>query len=300
MDTERSEQLWAEEADERVRYGRGFHWVESPVVQEYLNRNATGDPAQNWIAHSVDRWLSEVPEPRVLSLGCGGGVFERNLLGVLPRAHVTGMDFSAGAIALARQRASEAGCNIEYHVADLNVIDLPRDSFDVVFASGALHHIHELDRLLLQIRDSLSENGFLIASEYVGPNQLQWIPAQVKAINELLALLPLRYKRRVSAPSEFKLLFLGPSPIEEMNRNDPTEAVHSEDIVPLVRKYFHMVEFKPLGGTILHMMMQDIIGNFQPGNDADDCMMRLICQLESTMVSSGQLGSDFAYFVARK
>lgn len=300
MNTEQSEQLWADEADERIRYGRGFHWVESPIVQQYLNRNATGDPAQNWIAHSVSRWLEGNAAPRVLSLGCGGGVFERDLLGLIPQGRVVGMDFSAGAIDLAKQRAAEFGLSIEYRVADLNVSELEREAFDVVFASGALHHIHELERLLLQSRDCLSTNGFLIASEYVGPNQLQWSEVQVQAINDILELLPSRYKRRISAPTEFKLSFLGPSSVEEMNRNDPTEAVHSEDIVPLVRKIFRMVEFKPIGGTILHMMLQDIVGNFQPGNDADECILRLICQLEWNLISSRQLGSDFAYFVARR
>jgi hypothetical protein len=91
-----------------------------------------------------------------------------------------------------------------------------------------------------------------------------------------------------------------PSSVEEMNRHDPTEAVHSEDIVPLVRKIFRMVEFNPIGGTILHMMLQDIIGNFQTGSDADECILRLICQLEWNLISSPQLGSDFAYFVARR
>ena len=108
MNTEQSEQLWAEEADERVRYGRGFHWVESPVIQQYLNRNATGDPKQNWIAHSVSRRLNGNAAPRVLSLGCGGGVFERDLLGLIPQARVVGLDFSAGAIGLAKQRAAES------------------------------------------------------------------------------------------------------------------------------------------------------------------------------------------------
>ena len=267
--------------------------MESPVIQQYLNRNATGDPKQNWIAHSVSRRLKGNAAPRVLSLGCGGGVFERDLLGLIPQARVVGLDFSAGAIGLAKQRAAEAGLSIEYRVGDLNVIELERDSFDVVLASGALHHIHELERLLLQIRDCLSTNGFLIASEYVGPNQLQWTDAQVRAINNILELLPSRYKRRISASTEFKLSFLGPSSIEEMNRTDPTEAVHSKGLSrPPCQKYFPHGRFKPIGGTILHMMLQDIIGNFQPGNDSDDCILRLICQLEWNLISSGQLGSS--------
>jgi len=105
-----------------------------------------------------------------------------------------------------------------------------------------------LERLLVAVRDSLASGGLLIANEYVGPNQLQWTDKQVRVINEVMGLLPDRYRRRISNPLEYKRDFPGPSPLEEMNRLDPTEAVHAEEIVPLVRKVFHLLEFKPFGG----------------------------------------------------
>jgi SAM-dependent methyltransferase len=292
-----AKQLWADEADERLRYGRGFHWVESPIVQAYMNNSITGDPALNWVAYSVTRRMHGRVSPRVLSLGCGGGVFERDLLRLVPDAQVLAMDFSSGAIDLARQRASEAGLRIEYRVVDLNEVDIEPHAFDVVFAAGALHHIAALERLLLQVRDCLASGGILIANEYVGPNQLQWTDMQVRVINEILALLPDRYTRRISNPMAYKRDFPGPSPLEEMNRLDPTEAVHAEEIVPLVGKIFHLLEFKPFGGTILQMLLQDVVGNFIPGDEVDDCVLKLICHLEWSLITAGVLSSDFAYFV---
>jgi hypothetical protein len=154
--------------------------------------------------------------------------------------------------------------------------------------------------LLDQIHDSLAADGVLIANEYVGPNQLQWLPAQVDAINEVLAILPDRYLRRISDPTDFKRRFPGPSPIEWMNEHDPSEAVRSEEIIPLVQSKFDLVELKFFGGTLLHMMLQDIVGNFNPPSEANDCILRLICHLEWKLIKTGALASDFAYLVAHR
>ena len=62
-------------------------------------------------------------------VGCLSG----DLLGLIPQGRVVGMDFSAGAIDLAKQRAAEFSLSIEYRIADLNVIsELEREAFDVV------------------------------------------------------------------------------------------------------------------------------------------------------------------------
>lgn len=297
---DQSKNLWADEADDQRRYGKGFHWVESPVVAQYMNLKISGDPNLNWVQYSVNRYIRALRSPRILSLGCGGGALERDLLRLKPDALIVAMDFSPGAVALARRHAEEAGLKIDYRVADLNEIDLEPQAFDFVFASGSLHHLMSLEHVLAQVRASLTQGGRLIANEYLGPNQLQWTPRQVQAINEILALLPDRYRRRVSNPNEYKREFLGPSPIEDMNRYDPTEAVRSEEILPLTRKMFRLVEFKPFGGTLLHMLLQDIAGNFDPAHEIDTCVLKLICHIEWQLIGAGVLGSDFGYFVAER
>jgi ubiquinone/menaquinone biosynthesis C-methylase UbiE len=299
MSQQTPKELWAEEADERIRYGKGFHWVESPIVSEYLNRNISGDPAVNWLVYSVSKYIHDRVSPRILSLACGGGALERDLLRLKPDAHIIAMDFSPGAIALAKRRSLEVGQEIDYQVADLNVANLEPNAFDFVVAGSALHHIVALEHILGQVRDCLKPGGLLIVNDYVGPNQLHWTPAQVQAINEILVLLPDHYRRRISNRQEYKREFLGPSPIADMNENDPTEAVRSSEIVALTRGMFDLLEFKPFGGTLLHMLLQDILGNFNPADETDCCVLRLICHLEWKLITTGALSSDFAYFVGQ-
>lgn len=298
VNQETSKRLWADEADDRLRYGKGFHWVESPVVSAYMNSQISGDANTNWVQYSAERYLASRSSPRILSLGCGGGALERDLLRLKPDCLIVAMDFSEGAISLAAEGARHAGLEIDYRVADLNETDLGAETYDVVFASGSLHHLAQLEDVLGRIRRSLTPGGLLIANEYVGPNQLQWTPRQVEIINEILALLPDRYLRRISNAADYKRKFLGPSPVAEMNQHDPTEAVHSLEILPLTNRIFNIREFKPFGGTILHMLLQDIVGNFNTAHEHDACILKLICYTERQLISAGAIPSDFAYFVA--
>src|SRR5579885_1819044 len=143
-----SQALWTEEADEEIRYGKGFHWVESPRVSEYMNVHISGDHSVNWVQYTVEKYLQQSRSPVILSLGCGGGALERHLLRLKPEAAVIGLDFAAGAIELARTRAKRDNLSIEYRIADMNAIRLERSTFDFVFASSALHHVDRLEHLL--------------------------------------------------------------------------------------------------------------------------------------------------------
>src|SRR5260370_25348107 len=83
---DKSKDLWAAEADDEQRYGRGFHWVESPVVSEYMNLNISGNAALNWVQYSAGKYIEARQSPRILSLGCGGGALERDLRRLVPDA----------------------------------------------------------------------------------------------------------------------------------------------------------------------------------------------------------------------
>ncbi len=77
---------------------------------------------------------------------------------------------------------------------------------------------------------------------------------------------------------------------------DPSEAVRSAEIVPLLRRYFEIVEFKPLGGSILQFLLADIAGNFQ---DKDgERLLEMLFAIEDALMAGGDLASDFAYIVA--
>ena len=59
------------------------------------------------------------------------------------------------------------------------------------------------------------------------------------------------------------------SPEEVFQQNDPSEAIRSEEIVPTLLRYFDILEFRPYGGAIQHMLLSGITGNFDENNEAD-------------------------------
>ncbi|MCH7535984.1 MAG: hypothetical protein IH948_09660 [Bacteroidetes bacterium] len=51
-----------------------------------------------------------------------------------------------------------------------------------------------------------------------------------------------------------------------MYLSDPSEAVNSENILPEIRRRFKIIEEKPYGGNILHLVLKDISHNFTEDN----------------------------------
>lgn len=297
-----SRELWAREADEQVRYGKGFHWVESSLVMAYIQEQITGNPELDWLTYSYQKYVcAQRPPARILSLGCGGGALERDLCRLGFTGDIDACDFSEGAIEHARGMAAQQGLNnIHYFVSDLNQAEFSSEQYKIIFSGSALHHISNLEGLLDQLRSALVEHGLLIVNEYVGPFQLQWTPQQTRIINDLLGLLPSTYRKRISFPGETKESFPGPSTVRDMNATDPSEAIRSNEIVPLIQARFAIREHKNFGGTILHMLLQDIVGNFDPANCTDAAFLNFLIYIERILIREELLPSDFAFIVAEK
>lgn len=78
---------------------------------------------------------------------------------------------------------------------------------------------------------------------------------------------------------------------------DPSEAVRSAEIVPLLRQHFDILEYKPLGGTILQFLLADIAGNFQQ-DETGARLLEMLFAIEDALIDAGHIESDFAYIVA--
>jgi len=300
---ESPQELWAREADENVRYGKGYHWVESPIVMAYINERMTGNPELDWVGYIYHKFLSSrnAQDTRVLSLGCGGGSLERQLSSLGFRGQIEACDFSDGAIEHARELAAqEKRFNIRYFVCNLNHAEFSANTYDFVIAGSSLHHVANLEHLLDQLRGALVENGKLILNEYVGPFKLQLTAKQTKIIDELLHILPRKYRKRASAPDEFRDGYLGPGTVREMDAADPTEAVRSDEIVPLIQARFFIHEQKQFGGTLLRILLHDIVGNFDIRDESDVGFLNLLIYIEKTLITEKVLDSDFVLMVADK
>ena len=105
---------------------------------------------------------SSVSSVRVLDLGCGFGWFCRWARDEGDAVSVHGIDVSENMLKRARawpSSDSDGKAVITYEIGDLETIQLPKQGYDVVYSSLALHYIPDLARLIAEIRKTLVPGG---------------------------------------------------------------------------------------------------------------------------------------------
>ncbi len=278
------------------------HWRQHPAVERRINEKLADRADWDLFYYWLKKYLvGRAPVERALSLGCGVGGLERGLAKYGFAQDHLGLDVSEGAIRRARRLAEQEGYDhlLRYEVADLNVATLPEKQFDAILGVSAIHHVEELERLFEQIDFALKDGGFLFMDEFVGPNQFQWGEKQVEIANRMLRCLPPEYRRSARIPGEIKE-YVAVNSIEEMNRVDPTESIRSEAIIPLVYHYFDVIEIRGYGGSLLHLVLDDIAGNFDPDNDHANGFLRMLFEIEDLAIKAGDLQHDFVALTAKK
>jgi SAM-dependent methyltransferase len=174
-----------------------------------------------------------------LTLGCGAGRCERELLrnGVCRTFH--GIDISEDAIATAREIAKEQNLPLTYKVADLNFLELPEKTFDLVVAQTCLHHILFLERVAEQVWHSLKANGYLWIHDFVGETQGQYDLKRISIMNQLLAILPEKFRKN-KITGRLVTEIKRPEP---GHLGSPFESIRSSEIVPVFQRWF-TIEWK--------------------------------------------------------
>jgi SAM-dependent methyltransferase len=212
-------------------------------------------------------------------------------------------DISRGAIDKARKAAADANLadKIVYDVVDLDAPDftLPHSMYDVIFGLSSIHHVSQLENLFRQCATALKPGGLLFLDEYIGPNRFQSPPHVVELINKIRSALPQRYRRNLLTNDLSILGHYVPSSVEHFERTDPSEAIRSADILTALKLYFDVVEMRPYGGAIQHMLFSGIVGNFMEDDDSDVALLRIIAMLEEELERAGVIDSEFAVVVAR-
>ena len=81
----------------------------------------------------------EKPDPRVLDLGAGTGLYTHKLLTRYPQARVTLVDFAGDMLDIAR-RAFHENPRIRFVQADYGAADFAGETFDIVISALSIHH----------------------------------------------------------------------------------------------------------------------------------------------------------------
>ena len=219
-----------------------------------------------------------------LSLACGGGRAERGLLaqGICTRFH--GIDIAEDALGNARRIATEQSLPITYERGDLNALQLRENAYDLVVTQNCLHHVLQLERLRDQIHHSLRPGGLLWVHDYIGETQFQHDERRLEIVNQVLALLPQRYREdkvnlralaKVERPTPGKL----PSPFE---------AIRSAEIMPVLLERFDVVR-KFESDTILGLTVPTgTRGNFL-GSEDGRLVFELLFLMDRVLLEHGIL-----------
>lgn len=211
-------------------------WMGHPAVRAAINRRVTGGP-QTWPIRGLASVLRDrLPLRRALSIGCGTGGLERSLLEEGIAGEITGIDTSESALAEARRLEPR----VTYVATDARSF-LDGKTFDAIFFHQSLHHFDDLDDLMGRVRRALAPDGLLYADEYVGPSRDEWTPWK-------LALPNLFYRGLPSGTRRAKIVR---API---NREDPTEAIRSSQIVAAIERNFRVLHRRDYGGNLLALL----------------------------------------------
>ncbi len=228
--------FWNREATSPVHRS----WLEHADARGYANELISG-PRRQWPIEWFHGYVGGKRFERGLSIGCGTGALERD---VLRRGLVREVDAFDGAgepIRLAREAAVAEGLSVAYHVDDFNRVRLPRRTYDIVFFHQSLHHVAELERLLAEVMLSLRSGGGLYVDEYVGPSRHEWCDLAVALHRSVFGRIPAKWRTRGELPL----------PIQD---DDPSEAIRSGEILQQVRVGFDLRECRPYGGTLLSVL----------------------------------------------
>ena len=262
------------------------YWGAQPLVRRAINRRVTGDPNRWPMEWFAARYARE-PFDRVLSVGCGSGLLERDLLAKGICRAAEGIDFSEEAIAEANRQASEVGLSrrLSYRVEDIHRLSLPEDRYDAVFFHGSLHHVRSVERVLDEVRRAVKPQGLLYVDEYMGPSRSEWTPEEWSFARSAFRALPPDLKNR----PELAI----PLPLD-----DPLESIRSSAIRPEIHRRFHVLEERPYGGNILWFLFP-CLDMARLREDRTDVLSRLIA-LEDHLLENRWVESYFRVIIARK
>ena len=177
----------------------------------------------------LDRAFGSLETPiRILSLGSGYCGNEIGLAkGLASRHIITCTDINEEIFSDARKRVQQENLSIEFRVEDLNFIKIPKGECDLIFAHAALHHIINLEYLLDQIVDGLSDNGVFHLVEVTGMNRKLIWDENERFANALLSLMPDRITRKLR--------------LDVRAEAEGMEGVRQEEILPLLHKRFRPI-----------------------------------------------------------
>lgn len=270
-------------------------WWEIPAVRKRWNKIITGNSETDYLKYLHNNYFIE--GATILSPGCGTGEKEIKIASMPKVKRLDAFDIAEKRIAIANEKAKSKNLdNIIFIVADIENFTPQENFYDVILFDSFLHHVQDIDKILIRFLTSLKDDGILVINEYVGQNRFQWTTEQLQKANELLLKIP-KHLRKREFDGKIKTKIFRPG-ILRMILSDPSEAVNSEAILPEIHKHTEIIEEKPYGGNLLQLILKDISHNFINETDENRQVLKFLFGEEDKFIAEYQ--SDFLFGIYRK
>ena len=261
------------------------YWNDLKRVVEYKNELATGDENIHWIDDLKNKFSDYIPFENVLIVGCGNGWLERKLYDLGIGKHFDAFDISEEYIKEAEQKKD--GRPIQYFIDDINDIQkIEPKKYDAVFNFAILHHASEIDDALKKLSECLKPKGLMFNEEYVGPARNQYSNDHLEVMLSINSDLPekLRTKNLLRPPLEnFRI--------------EPTEAIHSDLVIPTFKKYFDIVFERNMNGGIAYQILWNNISEFEKNDEDSINWLNFLLEKDVEFTNNGKVPVLFWYGV---
>lgn len=268
-------------------------WIGHPLATKRMARIMNGHATHaQWFVHEI---LKGKPIRRALGIGVGVAFHENQIVAAGVVEHYDYYDISQAGLDLAKAAADKLGIvdKISFICADINKVGLNAEEYDLVTFMASLHHIHELEQTLRNCEFAMAPGAILWAFEYAGPDRFDYPDEHADIARRLFRILD----EDIRLPGEPELIFPSPSDVIAV---DPTEAVHSSEILPTLRRIWPDLEVNGQYGTLSSMMMWCLNHNALYDTAKGYEAYGTILELEDALVDSGALPHYFVNAIARK
>jgi SAM-dependent methyltransferase len=275
---------------------RQASWDSLHCLGRMAVREMTGGQSEQLMDIVIERLASPRPNHlRGLVLGCGDMVGEHWYFvhPALPFELVDAYDVSTELIERARQLTDSVGLDVRYHVEDVNYLELPPETYDLVVVAHSMHHFRRIGPIVDQVNRSLKPGGLFVVWEYVGPRYQRFSRRQRAHANMVLRALPLEYRRELNGKTRKRvrsqpLLFISPD-----------EAVRSDLILPALQRMNILYQYN-WAGLLFPLLRGGIAANFDQDNPEDYRVIECLFQLDRLLCQSGQVEPNFTITVATR
>jgi len=260
-------------------------------VNRFLNRKICGKPLAGPSAglhRAIWDATKERPIKRAISVGCGAGQKEMELLSSGTVEHFTLVDI----VPLRKERSAEISARrglsgrIDFRIGNAFEIIKGSETFDLVYWDTALHHMPDAGLAIEWSRERLAAGGIFAMQEYIGPSRFQYSDDMLELVDSFRSHLPDRLlinekigkslPRKISRRSVRKMVDL-----------DPSEACDSVNILPSIANAFPGADVRLLGGAIYSLGLDGVYRNICQDDEDGRMLLDFALLLDEQAGQSG-------------